>query len=141
MMAPASAIFISWSSVVAYMEKQTAMEKKVQLSWYLAFYGEMLTENQREIAALYFEEDFSLAEIAQQLSVSRQSIHDTVNRVEKTLTEFEEKLGLAARFERLENGLKECQKALSRIVPDGKSKKQLQIAQDMISALLAQEDI
>ncbi|MBR3905851.1 MAG: YlxM family DNA-binding protein [Clostridia bacterium] len=123
------------------MEKQTAMEKKVQLSWYLAFYGEMLTENQREIATLYFEEDFSLAEIAQQLSVSRQSIHDTVNRVEKTLTEFEEKLGLAARFERLENGLKECQKALSRIVPDEKSKKQLQIAQDMISALLAQEDI
>lgn len=123
------------------MEKQTSMEKKVQLSWYLAFYGEMLTENQREIAALYFEEDFSLAEIAQQLSVSRQSIHDTVNRVEKTLTEFEEKLGLAARFERLENGLKECQKALSRIVPDEKSKKQLQIAQDMISALLAQEDI
>ncbi|MBR6809565.1 MAG: YlxM family DNA-binding protein [Clostridia bacterium] len=117
------------------------MEKKVQLSWYLAFYGEMLTENQREIATLYFEEDFSLAEIAQQLSVSRQSIHDTVNRVEKTLTEFEEKLGLAARFERLENGLKECQKALSRIVPDEKSKKQLQIAQDMISALLAQEDI
>ena len=55
--------------------------------------------------------------------------------------EFEEKLGLAARFERLENGLKECQKALSRIVPDEKSKKQLQIAQDMISALLAQEDI
>lgn len=123
------------------MEKQTAMEKKVQLSWYLAFYGEMLTENQREIATLYFEEDFSLAEIAQQLSVSRQSIHDTVNRVEKTLTEFEEKLGLAARFERLENGLKECQKALSRIVPDEKSKKELQIAQDMISALLAQEDI
>lgn len=123
------------------MEKQSAMEKKVQLSWYLAFYGEMLTENQREIAALYFEEDFSLAEIAQQLSVSRQSIHDTVNRVEKTLMEFEEKLGLAARFERLENGLKECQKALSRIVPDEKSKKQLQIAQDMISALLAQEDI
>lgn len=123
------------------MEKQTAMEKKVQLSWYLAFYGEMLTENQREIAALYFEEDFSLAEIAQQLSVSRQSIHDTVNRVEKTLMEFEEKLGLAARFERLENGLKECQKALNRIVPDEKSKKQLQIAQDMISALLAQEDI
>ena len=123
------------------MEKQTAMEKKVQLSWYLAFYGEMLTENQREIATLYFEEDFSLAEIAQQLSVSRQSIHDTVNRVEKTLMEFEEKLGLAARFERLENGLKECQKALSRIVPDEKSKKQLQIAQDMISALLAQEDI
>ena len=123
------------------MEKQTSMEKKVQLSWYLAFYGEMLTENQREIATLYFEEDFSLAEIAQQLSVSRQSIHDTVNRVEKTLTEFEEKLGLAARFERLENGLKECQKALSGIVPDEKSKKQLQIAQDMISALLAQEDI
>ncbi|MBQ6950115.1 MAG: YlxM family DNA-binding protein [Clostridia bacterium] len=123
------------------MEKQTAMEKKVQLSWYLAFYGEMLTENQREIANMYFEEDYSLAEIAQHLSVSRQSIHDTVTRVEKTLTDFENKLGLAARFERLENGLRECAEALKKVIPDEKSASHLQKARDIISALLAQEDM
>lgn len=120
---------------------QTAMEKKVQLSWYLAFYGEMLTENQREIAHLYFEEDYSLAEIAQQLSVSRQSIHDTVNRVEKTLTEFENKLGLATRFERLETGLKKCSELLGKIESKGESAMHLQKVKDMISALLAQEDM
>ena len=40
------------------------MEKKIYLSWLLAFYGEMLTENQREMARLHWEEDYSLAEIA-----------------------------------------------------------------------------
>ncbi len=123
------------------MEKQSAMEKKVQLSWYLAFYGEMLKENQREIARLYFEEDYSLAEIAQQFSVSRQSIHDTVSRVEKTLTDFEDKLGLASRFERLENGLQACGEALKKVVPTNETKQHLQNARNIIGALLAQEDM
>lgn len=123
------------------MERQAAVEKKVHLSWYLAFYGEMLTENQREIAQLYFEEDYSLAEIAQQFAVSRQSIHDTVTRVEKTLTDFENKLGLAARFRRLERGLHACGHALEKVVPTEESKPYLQSAKEIIGALLAQEDM
>ncbi len=123
------------------MERQAAMEKKVQLSWYLAFYGQMLTENQQEIARLYFEEDYSLGEIAQQFSVSRQSIHDTVNRVEKTLFDFEEKLGLAGRFDRLEKGLHQCAQALEKVVPTKESEHYLQSARDTIGALLMQEDM
>lgn len=122
-------------------QKQTAMEKKVQISWYLAFYGEMLTENQQEIARLYFEEDYSLAEIAQQFSVSRQSIHDTVNRVEKTLVDFEEKLGLAKRFRMLEDGLQKCAEELASVVPTEKTAAHLKNAHQIIHTLLAQEDI
>ena len=69
-----------------------AMEKKVLLSWLLSFYGSMLTENQREMARLHWEEDLSLAEIAGQFAVSRQSVHDTVNRTERQLEALEEKL-------------------------------------------------
>lgn len=121
-------------------QKQSAMERKVQLSWYLAFYGEMLTENQKEIARLYFEEDYSLTEIAQQFSVSRQSIHDTVNRVEKTLTDYEEKLGLAKRFQTLEEGLEKCASELEKVIPAGETKKHLDAARQMIHTLLAQEE-
>ena len=122
-------------------EKRTPMEKKVYLSWYLAFYGQMLTENQQEIARLYFEEDYSLAEIAQQFSVSRQSIHDTVNRVEKTLTEFEEKLGLARRFRQQEEGLRKCSEMLEKVVAEQNTQMFLAHAQNIISNMLAQEDM
>ena len=67
-----------------------AMEKRLFRSWLLAFYGEILTENQREMARLHWEEDLTFAEIAQQFSVSRQSVHDTVARVEKQLEGLEE---------------------------------------------------
>lgn len=122
-------------------EKRTPMEKKVYLSWYLAFYGQMLTENQQEIARLYFEEDYSLAEIAQQFSVSRQSIHDTVNRVEKTLKDFEEKLGLARRFRQQEEGLRKCSEVLEKVVSDEATKSHLIEARSIINTLLDQEEM
>lgn len=75
---------------------------KVDIDWLLCVYGPMLTEKQRDIATLYYEEDFSLAEIAQQENVSRQSIHDTLQRVEKQLRSLEEKLGLRQRIQAVE---------------------------------------
>jgi len=72
--------------------------RKVDVDWLLCIYGAMLTEKQREIANLYYEEDYSLAEIAQQEHVSRQSVHDTLQRVEKQLRSLEEKLLLRQRL-------------------------------------------
>ena len=121
-------------------DKRTPMEKKVYLSWYLAFYGQMLTENQQEIARLYFEEDYSLAEIAQQFSISRQSVHDTVSRTEKQLEGLEEKLGLLRRFKQVEEGLKACEKELSQVIPNEETKPHLAAARRWIAALLDQEE-
>ncbi len=120
--------------------KKTLMEKKVMLSWLLAFYGDMLTDNQREMARLHWEEDFSLAEIASQFSVSRQSVFDTVNRTEKQLTALEEKLGLLAKFRKMETGLRACKAALSQVRATEDTEGHLNEARRWIDELLNQEE-
>ena len=116
------------------------MEKKIYLSWLLAFYGELLTENQREIARLHWEEDLSLAEVAQQFSVSRQSVHDTVSRTERQLAGWEEKLGLLRRFQNMEESLRACDAELRQIEPTPHTEEHLAAARRWIAALLDQEE-
>ena len=76
-------------------------EKNMRYCLLLDFYGEVLTENQREMMDLYYNEDFSLSEIADEIGITRQGVRDAVRRAEETLGTLEEKLGLIARFERL----------------------------------------
>lgn len=66
------------------------------------FYGEILTEKQRELFDLYYNEDLSLAEISEHIGITRQGVRDAVVRAEHTLREMEEKLGLVARYGRIE---------------------------------------
>ena len=63
-------------------------------------YGALLTEKQKQCLALYFCEDYSLAEIAEEMKVSRQAIHDLLKRVEQTLEHYEEMLGFLQRMEK-----------------------------------------
>ncbi|MCQ2544994.1 MAG: YlxM family DNA-binding protein [Clostridia bacterium] len=62
------------------------------------FYGALLTERQNEVMKLYHEENLSLAEIAGELDISRQGVHDALKKAEKSLKAYEEKLGLVDRF-------------------------------------------
>ena len=117
-----------------------AMEKKVLLSWLLSFYGSMLTENQREMARLHWEEDLSLAEIAAQFSITRQSVHDTVGRTERQLEALEEKLGLLKRFKAVEDGLTACAQALDQVEATEETRPQLMAARRAIESLLDQEE-
>lgn len=119
---------------------ERAMQKKVSLSWLLAFYGEMLTENQREMSRLHWEEDLTLAEIAQQFCVSRQSVHDTISRTEKQLDGLEEKLGLLRRFQAVEMGLLACEKELALVTPTAETGEHLAAARRWIRQLLDQEE-
>lgn len=64
----------------------------------LDFYGNLLTERMRSILELYLNDDLSLAEIAVTEEISRQGVHDTIKRALKQLHEYEDKLGLVARF-------------------------------------------
>jgi len=121
-------------------EALSAMEKKAGLSWLLAFYGEMLTDTQREMAHLYWEEDYSLAEIAAQFSVSRQSVHDTVSRTEKQLQGLEEKLGMLRRFRAAEAGLNACRQALCQVQAKEGTEAYLSQALSWIDQLLDQEE-
>ncbi len=117
-----------------------AMEKKVSLSLLLAFYGDMLTDTQREMARLHWEEDLTLAEIASQFSVSRQSVHDTVSRTEKQLEGLENKLHLRLRFQRTEDGLQQALNALRQVKATGGTEPYLHSALDTLHALLDQEE-
>ena len=71
----------------------------------LDFYGELLTEKQRLCCELHFNEDLSLAEIAEQCGVSRQGVWDNIRRAEAALEEIEEKTGLIRRFSETQKGL------------------------------------
>lgn len=70
------------------------IEKNILFSILYDYYGNLLKENQATVIDLYFNQDLSLAEIADELNISRQGIHDTLKRAEKNLLEYEEKLGL-----------------------------------------------
>ena len=79
-------------------EKATSVERVVQAGLLFDFYGGLLTAKQRQAVELYYLEDWSLSEIADREGVSRQAIFDLLQRSEKTMLEFEAKLGLVARF-------------------------------------------
>jgi len=89
------------------MEREN-LRKKVDLAFLSAFYGGMLTENQRRILSLHCEEDLSLSEIAEETGISRQAAHETLTRAAAKLTEMEGVLGVAERFRKMETGLEEA---------------------------------
>ncbi len=60
------------------------------------FYGSLLTSKQQEVMRLYYEHDLSLGEIAAELKISRQAVHDILKRAERSLEAYEAKLGLLA---------------------------------------------
>lgn len=71
---------------------------RLMRSMLLDFYGELLTDKQRECFDLHYNEDLSLAEIAEQLGISRQGVWDNIRRAEASLQAVEEKTGLIRRF-------------------------------------------
>ena len=62
------------------------------------FYGSLLNEAQNEVMSLYHEDDMSLSEIAEEIGQTRQAVHYTLKKAEKTLESYEEKLGLLAAY-------------------------------------------
>ena len=74
------------------------IEKLGQIALLFDFYGALLTNKQQEAVQLFYESDFSLSEIAQEFQISRQAVHDLLQRSEALLQEYENSLGLVKRF-------------------------------------------
>ena len=91
---------------------QEDLLKKVDLAFLSAFYGGLLTEKQRCVLSLHCEEDLSLGEIAAEVGISRQAVHETISRAAARLNGMEASLGVAARFRRMESGLESALTAL-----------------------------
>ena len=69
------------------------------------FYGDVLTDRQKEFYDLYYNEDLSLSEIAENYGISRQGVRDVIVRAEITLTELEDKTGIIKRFHKMQEQL------------------------------------
>ena len=99
----------------------TDLEKKTYYNILFGYYSELLTEKQQALFEEYYGEDFSLSEIASEYNISRNAVHDTIKKVLSSLDEFEEKLGLYQRDQKLESILKEysdnleCQELIKKI--------------------------
>jgi len=74
------------------------LEKLEQFVLLNDFYGALLTEKQRRILKDYYENDFSLSEIADDMNTSRQAVYDLIKRAEYQLVQYETKLGLLEKF-------------------------------------------
>ena len=77
------------------------MEKFVEQTLLYDFYGELLTERQQQVYESVVLEDYSLSEVAEDLGISRQGVHDMIRRCNHTLEEYEEKLHLVEKFLRI----------------------------------------
>lgn len=75
------------------------LDKTMRINYLFDFYQSLLTPKQKNYMGLYYLDDYSLGEIAEQYNVSRQAVYDNIKRTEAMLEEYEEKLGLFAKFQ------------------------------------------
>ena len=80
------------------------------------FYGDLLTDRQKEFYDLYYNEDLSLAEIAENYGISRQGLRDVIVRAEAAMTEIEDKTHLIRRFFRMQDELTAIDAAADRLL-------------------------
>lgn len=79
------------------------------------FYGELLTDRQKELFDFYYNDDLSLAEIAENEGISRQGVRDVIVRAEAAMQEIEDKTGLIRRFEQMRGHLDAITQAAGEI--------------------------
>ena len=102
------------------------MQDIVRVGLLFDFYEKLLTEKQRTVLGFYLNENFSLAEISEEIEISRQAVHDIIKRTTQKLEDYEDKLGLYGRLSRN----REISRDIIGILDDGDK--------DMIATMLDQ---
>lgn len=92
------------------------MKQTYEMTMLYDFYGDLLTDRQKEFFNMYYNEDLSLSEIAENAGITRQGVRDVLVRAEATLTEIEDKTGTIARFQQLRQEAEEIQKSAELIL-------------------------
>ncbi len=106
------------------------MEDTLRKNLIYDFYGPLLTERQRDIYQMYYAQDMSLGEIAEQLEISRQAVYDMIKRSAAILEDYESKLELLSKFQRQQAYLDQIEEHLDRLQKQaaaGRSDGQLEI--------------
>ena len=84
--------------LLCYDSQGERMEKILEQTLLYDFYGELLTEHQRQVYEDVVLNDFSLSEVAENRGISRQGVHDMIRRCNRSLEEYESKLHLVEKF-------------------------------------------
>ena len=115
------------------------MEERIRLNYLLDFYGPLLTEHRQEVMRLYCEEDLSQQEIADQLSITRQGVFDTLAKAKRQLEGYEAKLGLVRRHRAQAEVARQCLAALAGIHPAEADAPALARARQALEGMLAKD--
>lgn len=113
-------------------------DKTLHMTMLLDFYGELLTEKQRSFFEMYYNEDLSLAEMAELMGISRQGARDLIVRAEATLTETEEKIGLVKRHREQRAAADRMNEKLTELLrmTDGRAKELVQSIKDELLTIV-----
>lgn len=90
------------------------MIKNLNIAILMDFYGGMLTDKRYTALDMYYNQDMSLAEIAEEIEISRQGVRDSIKHGEKQLLELEDKLGLVKRFTDIKSSIKAMNDILAK---------------------------
>lgn len=102
------------SDVLLTETEEDKLRDRLRFSELYDFYGELLSEHNREIFEGYVLEDLSLGELADSLEISRQGVRDSVNRTKKALLQYEEKLMLLKKAKDTEKLLSELRQRIEK---------------------------
>ncbi len=91
------------------------MDKNTNYILLFDCYQALLTDKQREMMDLYYNQDFTLVEIAEEMNISRQGVYDHLKRTEHLLQQYEDKMGLLASFQRQNKVIQRMKKNISSI--------------------------
>ncbi|KOF58139.1 DNA-binding protein [Clostridium sp. DMHC 10] len=111
------------------------MEERVYLSMLLGVYGSLLTDKQRDIMKLYYDDDLSLSEISELTTTTRQAIYDIIRRCHKTLIGYEKNLQLLSKYDKSENLKKSIKEDLAKVKCKIEDDKILNIINDIENKL------
>ena len=117
------------------------LEKSVEIGTLCAFYGGLLTQKQQDALRLYYEEDLSLGEIADELETSRQNVHELITRSAQKLRKYEAALGSMKRAEESARQLRHAMALLETIRPANENdQSRLEEAGTLIRRIIRQQE-
>ncbi|MCC8162887.1 MAG: YlxM family DNA-binding protein [Lachnospiraceae bacterium] len=111
------------------------MEEILRQALLYDFYGELLTERRKRVYEDVVLNDYSLSEVAEELGISRQGVHDMVRRCGRTLAEYEEKLHLVEKFAKIRNQVGEIRRIASEHESDPEMEKIGRLAAGILEEL------
>lgn len=112
-------------------------DKTLEMTMLYDFFGDLLTEKQRYYFDLYYNDDLSLSEIAEQADISRQGVRDIIMRAEHILKDYESKTGIVSRFLKMQSDISSIENDLRHIIDisNGEVRKTAEMAAEKVENL------